>query len=107
MFGARALRNKGYSVVDVSSGGRECRNVTVDLLITDVIMPGLDGPGLIRRVREIYPDMIMKVIFISGYAEDSFRQRLDDSEDVHFLPKPFTLQQLAGKVKEIMEDGAP
>ena len=76
-----------------------------DLLITDVIMPGLDGPGLIRRVREIYPDMNMKVISISGYAEDSFRQRLDDSEDVHFLPRPFTLQQLAGKVKEIMQDG--
>jgi len=112
MFGARALRNKGYSVVDVSSGESalevlEAGEARFDLLITDVIMPGLDGPGLIRRVREIYPDMNMKVIFISGYAEDSFRQRLDDSEDVHFLPKPLTLQQLAGKVKEFMEDGAP
>ena len=43
----------------------------------------------------------MRVIFISGYTEDSFRQRLDDTEDIHFLPKPFSLQQLAGKVKEI------
>ena len=110
MFGARALRNKGYSVVDVSSGESalevlEAGEARFDLVITDVVMPGLDGPGLIRRVREKFP--AMKVIFISGYAEDSFRQRLDDSEDVHFLPKPFTLQQLAGKVKEIMEDGAP
>jgi two-component system cell cycle sensor histidine kinase/response regulator CckA len=110
MFGARALRNKGYSVTDVSSGESalevlEAGGERFDLLITDVIMPGLDGPGLIRRVRELYPDMNMKVIFISGYAEDSFRQRLDDTENVHFLPKPFTLQQLAGKVKEIMQDG--
>jgi two-component system cell cycle sensor histidine kinase/response regulator CckA len=74
----------------------------IDVLITDVVMPGMDGPTMIRQVRDTHPDM--KVIFISGYTEDSFRQRLDDSEDIHFLPKPFTLQQLAGKVKEIMED---
>ena len=93
--------SSGESALEVLEAGEE----QFDLVITDVVMPGLDGPGLIRRVREKFP--AMKVIFISGYAEDSFRQRLDDSADVHFLPKPFTLQQLAGKVKEIMEDGAP
>ena len=108
MFGARALRNKGYNVIEAPSGedaleilnGGEHR---IDLVITDVIMPGMDGPALFRHVREKYPDM--KVIFISGYTEDSFRQRLDATENIHFLPKPFSLQQLAGKVKEIMTDG--
>ena len=83
----------------------EAGEARFDLVITDVVMPGLGGPELIRRVRAKFPTM--KAIFISGYAEDSFRQRLDSSEDVHFLPNPFALQQLAGKVKEIMEDGTP
>ena len=75
----------------------------IDLLITDVMMPGIDGPALIRKVRETHADL--KVIFISGYTEDSFRQRLDDGAEVHFLPKPFSLQELAGKVKEVMSGG--
>ena len=58
-------------------------------------MPRMDGPGLVREVREIHPDM--KVIFISGYTEDAFRQRLDSDSDIHFLPKPFSLKQLASQ----------
>jgi len=57
----------------------------IDLMITDVVMPNMDGPALIREVREIHPDM--KVIFISGYTEDAFRQRLDSDSEIHFLPK--------------------
>ena len=107
MFGARALRNKGYSVQEAASGGEALELLAngaddIDVLITDVVMPGLDGPSMIRKVRETHP--AMKVIFISGYTEDSFRKRLDVDEDVHFLPKPFTLEQLAGKVKEIMSE---
>jgi two-component system, cell cycle sensor histidine kinase and response regulator CckA len=64
------------------------------------VMPRMDGPRLVRQVREIHPEM--KVIFISGYAEDAFRKRLDSDADIHFLPKPFTLKQLAGKVKEMI-----
>ena len=110
MFGARALRNKGYTVVEAASGQEAIDlladgNVSpIDLLITDVVMPGLDGPSMIRQVRKTHPDL--KVVFISGYTEDSFRKRLDVAEDIHFLPKPFTLQQLASKVKEIMEEEA-
>jgi two-component system cell cycle sensor histidine kinase/response regulator CckA len=63
-------------------------------------MPGVDGPALFKEVREIRPDL--RVIFISGYAEDSFREKIGSGTGVHFLPKPFTLQQLAGKVKEAM-----
>jgi two-component system cell cycle sensor histidine kinase/response regulator CckA len=64
-------------------------------------MPRMDGPALIRAVRERWPRM--KVIYISGYAEDAFRKRLDETGAIHFLPKPFSLKQLAGKVKEVME----
>ena len=87
------------------SGLLETDADSIDVLITDVVMPGLDGPSMIRKVRESHPDM--KVVFISGYTEDSFRKRLDeDAGDIHFLPKPFTLQQLAGVVKDVMADPA-
>jgi len=108
MFGARTLRNKGYTVVEAASGDEpltllETEANSIDVLITDVVMPGLDGPIMIRKVRESPPDM--KVVFISGYTEDSFRQRLhEDSSNIHFLPKPFSLQQLAGVVKDVMAD---
>jgi two-component system, cell cycle sensor histidine kinase and response regulator CckA len=109
IFGARALRNKGYKVLEAKSGeaGLEvirAAEETIDLLITDVVMPNMDGPALIREVREIHPDM--KVIFISGYTEDAFRQRLDSDSEIHFLPKPFSLKQLASKVKEVISGEA-
>jgi two-component system cell cycle sensor histidine kinase/response regulator CckA len=109
IFGARALRNKGYKVLEAKSGEAALELIQtadgpIDLLITDVVMPNMDGPALIREVREIHPDM--KVIFISGYTEDSFRQRLDTDSDIHFLPKPFSLKQLAGKVKEVISGEA-
>jgi len=109
IFGARALRNKGYTVLEARSGeaALELMGNTaekIDLLITDVVMPKMDGPGLVREVRETHPDM--KVIFISGYTEDSFRQHLDADINIHFLPKPFSLKQLATKVKEVISGEA-
>ncbi len=106
LFGARALRNKGYQVLEAPSGEEALQIIqeggeSIDLLITDVVMPNMDGPTLIRHVREIRPEM--KVICISGYAEDAFRKRVDRGTDIHFLPKPFSLQQLAGKVKDVMQ----
>ena len=108
-FGARALRNKGYNVLEAPSGEAALELLageagTIDLLITDVVMPKLDGPALVREVRETRPDL--PVIFISGYAEDSFRKRLGEDSRIHFLPKPFSLKELAGKVKEVMGDAA-
>lgn len=108
IFGARALRNKGYRVIEAKSGEaalaliRES-NEKIDLLITDVVMPQMDGPGLVREVREIHPEM--KVIFISGYTEDAFRQRLDNEAGIDFLSKPFSLRQLAAKVREVLAFG--
>ncbi len=107
-FSSRALRNKGYEVIEADSGEAALdliRNATekIDLLITDVVMPRLDGPGLVREVRNIRPDI--KVIFISGYAEDAFRQRLDSDSGIDFLSKPFSLKQLAAKVKDVIGGG--
>lgn len=104
-FSARALRNKGYNVLEANSGETALeilgkQEAPIDLLVTDVVMPRLDGPSLVKEVRQTRPDL--KVIFISGYAEDSFRKRLDEDTGIHFLPKPFSLKQLAGKVKEVL-----
>jgi two-component system cell cycle sensor histidine kinase/response regulator CckA len=106
-FGARALRNKGYTVLEANSGEAavtllEEETPDVDLVITDVVMPKLDGPGLVQHIRQATPDI--KVIFISGYTEDAFRKSLGEDEHIHFLPKPFSLKQLAGKVKEVLEE---
>ena len=72
----------------------------IDVLVTDVVMPQMDGTELIKRVRALRPGM--RIVCISGYAEETFRNRLDSAADIHFLPKPFTLEQLAGKVKQVI-----
>ena len=108
MFSARALRNKGYQVSEAASGEAALTVLAeaatpMDLLITDVIMPNMDGPTLVNEVRRTQPGL--KVIFISGYTEDKVRSQFASDEEIHFLPKPFTLKQLAVKVKEVMFPG--
>ncbi len=105
LFSARALRNKGYKVLEARSGEAALEIVNehlndIDLVISDVVMPRIDGPTLIKELRVRRPDL--RVIFISGYAEDAFRKRVDAGEEAHFLMKPFTLKQLAAKVKEVL-----
>ncbi len=105
IFSARALTNKGYQVIDAPSASTalqllEEKKIDPEVLITDVMMPEMDGTQLAKIVREKYPHV--KIIFISGYAEDKFKEHLGDH--VYFLPKPFTLKQLATKVKEVIED---
>jgi two-component system, cell cycle sensor histidine kinase and response regulator CckA len=107
-FAARALRNKGYTVLEASSGEAALELVnsaqhSIDLLVSDVVMPNMDGPTLAQRVLESHP--LMKIIFISGYAEDAFRKNPQTPRDINFLPKPFSLSQLAGKVKEVISAG--
>jgi two-component system cell cycle sensor histidine kinase/response regulator CckA len=111
-FGARVLRSKGYDVLEARSGESALEvlaeeGANIDLIVTDVVMPRVDGPTLVREVRKTRPDL--KVIFISGYTEDAFRQKLGEDSDIHFLPKPFSLKQLAAKVKEVLgaEQAAP
>jgi signal transduction histidine kinase/CheY-like chemotaxis protein len=105
LFGARALRNKGYKVIEARSGRAALDIIAqsiepIDLLITDVVMPEIDGPTLAREVRSRRPDL--RVIFISGYAESAFRSQVDGNS-MNFLAKPFSLKQLTGKVKDVMQ----
>jgi two-component system, cell cycle sensor histidine kinase and response regulator CckA len=109
LFGARALRNKGYKVIEARSGeqavevlrGDEASGEgAIDVLVTDVVMPGMDGVTLARLVRMERPSI--RVILISGYSEDVARNGIDPGEGILFLPKPFSLKQLAGAVKQVM-----
>jgi two-component system cell cycle sensor histidine kinase/response regulator CckA len=107
VFSSRALRNKGYVVLEARNGEEaltviEKDGAKIDLLISDVVMPQMDGPTMMAKVREKRPDL--KAIFISGYTEDKFRDQLKAGEVVHFLGKPFTLKQLASKVKDVLAE---
>lgn len=105
VFSSRALRNKGYVVLEARNGEEALtvlakENGKIDLLISDVVMPQMDGPTMMAKVHAQWPQM--KAIFISGYTEDKFRDQLKAGEVVHFLGKPFTLKQLAAKVKGVL-----
>ncbi|MDX2263681.1 MAG: PAS domain-containing protein [Hyphomicrobiales bacterium] len=104
-FAARALATRGYKVLEAVSGvdalrAMERHGPEIDLVISDVVMPEMDGPALLKRLRAQNPDI--KFIFISGYAEDAFKGAITESEQFTFLPKPFSLKQLAAAVKEAL-----
>ena len=104
-FATRALRNKGYTVIEANSGEQALSLPAeqldrVEVLVTDVVMPNMDGPTLAEHMRQRRPDL--KILFISGYAEDALRRSLANADNVSFLPKPFSLSQLAGKLKDVM-----
>ncbi len=109
VFSARALRNKGYNVLEARSGEEALTLLDkeggdkIDLTVTDVVMPQMDGPTLYKHIRERWPKM--KVVFVSGYTEDRLREQFTSGETIYFLPKPFTLKQLAGKVKDVLGEG--
>lgn len=105
-FSTRALTNKGYEVLGAESGEAaltllETQDIkSIDLMISDVMMPGMDGPTMAAKVRLLNPDL--KIIFISGYTEDRLKDHM--GKNIYFLPKPFTLKQLAAKVKEALDE---
>ncbi|MEA1938824.1 MAG: ATP-binding protein [Pseudomonadota bacterium] len=106
MFSARALRNKGYEVIEANSGPAALEILKKEhpapvLVITDVVMPEMDGPSLVDAARDLAPEA--KVIFISGYTEDRLKSRFENRTDTVFLAKPFTLKQLAAKVKLLLD----
>jgi len=107
-FGARALRSRGYTVLEAQSGVDALQQVEgrldeIDLVVSDVVMPEMDGPSMLRELRAHKPDL--KVIFVSGYAEEAFRKNLPENEQFDFLPKPFSLKQLIEAVKSLMAQG--
>ncbi|MEN3791782.1 ATP-binding protein [Fulvimarina sp. MAC3] len=102
----RALKLKGYDVHEADSGldaldVLEDLDGKVDLVVSDVVMPEMDGPTLLREMRKVRPDM--KFIFVSGYAEDAFAKNLPEGEKFGFLSKPFTQRELAMTVKQMLE----
>jgi two-component system, cell cycle sensor histidine kinase and response regulator CckA len=101
-FGARALISRGYTVLEANSGTEALDVVDhaqgkIDLIISDVVMPEMDGPSMLGELRK--RNIKAKIIFVSGYAEDAFARNLPAGEDFGFLPKPFTLKQLIETVK--------
>ena len=105
-FAARALQLRGYTVMEAGSGEEALEilkdeSLNVDIMVSDVIMPGLDGPAWVREARRTRPEA--KVVFVSGYAEDAFVGGDSGIPDASFLPKPFTLPELTQKVKEMLE----
>ncbi|MBI1328242.1 MAG: response regulator [Alphaproteobacteria bacterium] len=108
MFSVRALKNKGYNVLEAEHGKKgleviEAHDGKIDVIVTDVMMPHMDGPTMVNEVRKTHPDM--KVVFISGYGEDVFIKNYGEAREFHFLPKPYSLKQLAAKVKDVMDGG--
>jgi two-component system cell cycle sensor histidine kinase/response regulator CckA len=106
-FASRALGQRGYNVLSATTGAEALEVFAkhqgdVDLVVSDVVMPEMDGPTLFEKLRRERPDL--KVIFISGYAEDAFRQHLAENEDFMFLQKPFDLKELAAAVKSALQD---
>ena len=104
-FGARALASRGYTVLEAENGVEALRVVEettqrIDLVVSDVVMPEMDGPTMFGELRK--RGIKCRVIFVSGYAEDAFSKNLPEGEDFGFLPKPFTLKQLIETVKENM-----
>ncbi len=102
---AKTLSKRGYEVLEASDGEVALEiaqeySGQIDLMISDVVMPGLDGPGLLKAAREHLGDA--RVIFISGYAQEEFSDVLAEHKEVSFLPKPFTLPQLAERVKDAL-----
>ncbi|QIK96139.1 response regulator [Sphingomonas sp. HDW15A] len=99
----RALARHGYTILTASNGEDALEILRggeqVDLLISDVVMPVMDGPAMVREARKIHPDM--PILFMSGYAEEQLRKSID-IEHVAFLPKPFSMQELAEAVRAVL-----
>ena len=105
-FAFAALKSKGYEVLQAADGVEAMEVMAahgnkVDIVVSDVIMPEMDGPTLMKELRKIDPHL--KFIFVSGYPDDAFKQNLDPEADFTFLPKPYNLAQLAAQVKEQLE----
>ena len=102
---ARVLRAAGYDVVVGATGEQAMAAVVggaaVDLLVTDVVMPGMGGRELVDRLRAVAPGL--RVLYTSGYTDDAVVRNGVEQDTVHFLQKPFTPAALARKVREVLD----
>ncbi len=106
MVAARALKSKGWSVIECVNAEQAIevfqKGTPIDLLLTDMVMPGMDGETLIKQAKQVQPRM--KVILMSGYSEEFARHGSQKHEAFQFLAKPFELAGLLEKVKEVLEN---
>ena len=100
----RALTRHGYKVITANNGEEAleviARGEEIALLISDVVMPGMDGPAMVEEARKSRPDL--PILFMSGYAEEQLRKSID-LDKVAFLPKPFSVQELAQAARRAMD----
>lgn len=106
LFTTRALKNKGYNVLEANCGDQALEIINaysdnIDIMVSDVVMPGMDGPTLARQASALQPKM--KIILTSGYAEEAFSKKQDVIK-YEFLPKPFSLYELTSRVKGVLSD---
>jgi CheY-like chemotaxis protein len=105
---SKVLRRAGYEILE-ALGGEEALRIadefdgTIDLLLTDVVMPGLGGRELGERIRELHPRTAL--LFMSGYTQDEVLLQGVRADDVNHISKPFTVSGLRDKVREVLEDG--
>ncbi len=105
-FASRALRLRGYTVIEAGNAEEALAtlsdaNLAIDLFVTDVIMPGMDGPSWVREALKTRPDT--KVVFVSGYAEDALEDVSSGIPGSVFLPKPFSLTELTETVRRHLQ----
>jgi two-component system, cell cycle sensor histidine kinase and response regulator CckA len=106
ILNARGLASRGYTVLEASNGVEALEVIDrhsgkIDLVVSDVVMPEMDGPTLLKELRRRDPNV--RIIFVSGYAEEAFQKNLPLREEFPaFLPKPYTLKQLVAEVKKTM-----
>lgn len=105
LFSARALRSKGYNVTEARTGEIALEilaDQSFDLLVTDMVMPKVDGATLIHKARETRPNL--PVICISGYTRESVAKEVAELPRISFLSKPFSLKQLTSRVRSVLSD---
>jgi len=104
----RALARQGYKILTATNGEEglemiETADEPIDLVISDVVMPTMDGPSMARAARAKRPDL--PIIFMSGYAEEQLRKSID-LDNIGFLPKPFSVQQIGQAAREALAEHA-
>ena len=103
-FAVRALKKKGYNVIDSNSAENALeileKDKDFDLLLTDMVLPGISGATLTNKVKEMLPDI--SVILASGYSEDIARKEVDNTHEFEFITKPYSLGDLTAKVYEVL-----
>jgi two-component system cell cycle sensor histidine kinase/response regulator CckA len=99
----RALARAGYQITTCADGEEGLAAIEkgeeFDLVVSDVVMPGMDGPTMVRAIREKHPDM--PILFMSGYAEEQLRRDID-IPDMYFIAKPFSVPAITDKVASVM-----